>query len=489
MRKKSKNYPSIPSKQPAVIPVFFATEMWERFGFYMTQGLLVLYMTSQVFGFSDTKSYAILGVFSALAWMMPIFGGYIASRVLDYEHAVTLGGFLLAIGYALLSLPHETFFYIALSIIATGTGFFKPSISSFLGDFYQKNDPRRENGYTIFYIGINLGILLSTITSGYIVRYFGWHMPFLFASIGMLVGTVTFVFGLYYLKNTHNLHRITPSVAHKNPTLIAAAYIAAILLTIISYEIIAHRGFANELMLGGGGLAFTGLIIYAFRYDSVNRNKLLACIFLAMISIVFWAIYMQMFFSLNLFIERAVNRHLFQLKLPTPFFISLESIFLVLVGFYFGHLWQTLSKKNKNPSIPFKFVASLFSLFIAFIIVYVGTRTATTGKINMLFIVFAYLFVAIGELLLSPIGLSMVTILAPKELVGLMMGVWFVSLGLGEKLAGVIASYSAIPKKIILVSSIDKIYGNAFFLYAMISLVFAVICLICVPFLNRLIKQ
>ncbi|OGT43592.1 MAG: hypothetical protein A3F13_01305 [Gammaproteobacteria bacterium RIFCSPHIGHO2_12_FULL_40_19] len=487
---KAKDSRSFPTQQPSVIPVFFATEMWERFGWYMIQALLVLYMTSQVFGFSDANSYAILGAFSAISYITPIFGGYIASRILDFEHAVTLGGFLLAIGYALLSLPHENLFYIALAIISIGNGFFKPNISSYLGDFYQKNDPFREKGYTIFYVGINVGVLLSTATSGYLVRYFGWHIPFLIASIGLLIGTVTFVFGLYYLRNAKNYHRIKPSIANKKPLAIALVYLAAVVLTIISYEIIRHRAFANILMLGGGCVIFIALIIHAFRYNTTARNKLLACIFLTIISIVFWAIFFQMFFSMNLFIERAVGRQIFNAVLPTPLFISLESIFIVLLGPCFAVLWQRLSKKNKNPGVPLKFSLALFSLVIAFLIAYIGTQhTAANGVTNMIYIVCAYLFITVGELLLSPIGLTMVTVLVPQELVGLMMGVWFVALGLGEKLASVIAGYASIPKEISAIPTMDQIYGHAFFQYALLSLACGVVCLICVPLLNKLITE
>src|SRR3990167_4512618 len=288
MHTKTKDSRSFSAQQPAVIPVFFATEMWERFGFYMIQGLLILYMTSRFFGFSDAKSYAILGVFSAITWITPILGGYIASKILDFEHAVTLGGFLLAIGYALLALPHEHFFYVALAIISIGNGFFKPNISSYLGDFYHPEDPCREKGYTIFYVGINVGVLLSTASSGYLVRYFGWHVPFLIASIGLLIGTVTFVFGIYYLKNTKNFHRIKPPIAHKHPAVITLVYLCIILLFIASYEIIRHRSIANPLMLWGGCGVLLSLIFYAIRYcNAAARNKMLACIFLMLISVVF----------------------------------------------------------------------------------------------------------------------------------------------------------------------------------------------------------
>ena len=225
-------------KQPSVIPVFFGTEMWERFGFYVIQALLVLYMTSSVFGFSDEHSYAILGAFTAIAYITPILGGFVASHILDFEHAVILGGILLAIGYATLALPSEHFFYIGLSIVAVGSGFFKPNISSYLGDFYHRNDPLREKGYTIFYVGINSGILLSTAASGYIQRYFGWHVPFLLASIGLLIGTATFIFGMRYLKSAHNFHRIRSSIANKKTTLIACVYVGAVFFIAFTYQII-----------------------------------------------------------------------------------------------------------------------------------------------------------------------------------------------------------------------------------------------------------
>src|SRR3989338_5025219 len=397
MSTKSQNYNLFPRKQPSVIPVFFATEMWERFGFYMIQGLLVLYMTSQVFGFSDSKSYAILGAFTAISYITPVIGGYIASRILDFEHAITLGGFLLAIGYAILSLPHEDLFFVALAIISVGNGFFKPNISSYLGDFYKKNDPHREKGYTIFYVGINVGVLLSTSTSGYLVRYFGWHVPFLIASIGLLIGTATFVFGLYYLKNSCNFNRLKASVAKKNPVLFGGIYVGILLVTLGAYEIIRYRAVANTLMLWGGLATLFGLIVYGFFQEKQPRNRLFACLFLMLVSVIFWAIYFQMFFSMNLFIERDVDRHFFHFILPTPLFISLESIFIILLGPLFALLWQRLAKRKKNPGIPLKFALSMIAITIAFLIAYIGTQyPLSNGLISKYFIVFAYLFITVG---------------------------------------------------------------------------------------------
>lgn len=476
------------SKQPAVIPIFFATEMWERFGFYTIQGLLVLYMTSQVFGFSDSRSYAILSAFTALSYMTPVIGGYLASNILDYEHAITLGGFLLAIGYAILSLPHQEFFYTALGVVAVGNGFFKPNISSYLGDFYQHNDPNREKGYTIFYIGINVGVLLSTASSGYLVRYFGWHVPFLIASVGLMIGTITFISGVYYLKTLNRFNRLNSTNIKHRPFAIICVYLGIFVAIYLARLIIKDKVLADELMLWSGIGIFAGLIVYATKLHKDARKKLMACIFLTIVSIVFWAIYFQMFFSMNLFIERAVNRHFFQWVLPTPLFITLESIFIILLGGFFAHLWHRLAEKNRNPGTPMKFALSMFAIFIAFSIAFLGTEHAGPHLDNKLFIVFAYLFVTIGELLLSPIGLTMITVLSPKKLTGLMMGVWFVALGLGVKLAGAIADFAAIPKHINNLMQINHIYGHAFTVYAEISIVCGIVALVAVPYLNRLIK-
>lgn len=481
---------AISPQQPAVLPVFFATEMWERFGFFMIQGLFVLYMTSTMFNFSDAKSYSILGTFSAIACIMPIFGGYIATRILDYEHAITLGGFLLAVGYALLSLPNESLFYSALAMISVGMGFFKPAISSYLGDFYHKNDPYREKGYTIFYVGMNVGMALSTSTSGYIVRYFGWHAPFLLASIGLMIGVFTFVLGIYYLKKTNRFYRINPFVAMKNPFAIALAYIGVALLIYISYQIIKHRTFADELMLWSGCALFSGLIVYAFRYNVIARNKLIACVILTLVSIVYWAILMQMLFSVSLFIQRAVDRQFFSLHLPAPFFLSLESIYIILLGPLFAMLWHNLSVKNKNISIPMKFTLAMFVMCIAYFILYLGAKELNlSGMSSMWFIVIANLFFAISELLLSPIALMMVTVLVPQELIGLMMGVGFAALGLGEKLASVIANYAAIPKHIQLITKMDIIYGDAFLHNVILSFAGGILCLLATPVLKKMIGK
>lgn len=477
-------------KQPAVIPVFFLTEMWERFGFYMVQSLLVLYMIGPIFGFSDLKSYATLGAFSALSYIMPIIGGYFASRILDYEHAIILGGILLAAGYALLTLEDQSWFYIALAVIAIGNGFFKPNISSYLGCFYDLHDPYREKGYTIFYVGISVGALLATASAGYLVRYIGWHAPYLIASIGLCVGTLIFIFGIALLKRIGKFHRLEAASTERNTLSIILVYLNVIAFILIAYEIIAHSRFANDLMLSIGVIVFTGLIIHAFSYKNKVRNKLLACIFLTLISIIFWALYFQMFFSMSLYIKRDIDRHFFHLLLPTPLFIGIQSVFIIILGPLFAALWQYLARKNKNPSIPTKFMLGVWCMVATFALAYISAKHVGTHDLDSkYYIIGAYFFLTIGELLLSPIGLTMITILTPPRLIGLMMGVWFVALGLGIKLSGVLANQAAIPTTIHTPTKMAMIYGHAFLIYTGLSLVSGIICLLFLPLLKRLIHS
>lgn len=189
-------------KQPAALPFMFLTELWERYGFYVVQGLLVLY-TTQYYGYSDDQAFSMLGAFTAMAYISPIAGGYLADRYLGFVTSVVWGGLILILGYLMLAIPsHRLLLYPGLATIVIGTGMFKPSISSLLGAQYTKDDPRRDSGFTIFYIGINVGAFLAGLSSGYIKQAFGWHASFLMASIGLVIGLATFLYGLHSLKHS-----------------------------------------------------------------------------------------------------------------------------------------------------------------------------------------------------------------------------------------------------------------------------------------------
>ncbi|MGB6977457.1 MAG: peptide MFS transporter [Gammaproteobacteria bacterium] len=478
------------TRQPQGLSVLFLSEMWERFGFYVAQSLLVLYMTKAV-GFPDNEAYAITGAFTALAYIMPLIGGFMADRVLGFRRAIILGNILMAIGYGLLIAAQTWIFYLGLAFIVVGTGFFKPNISSLLGTLYEPNDPRRDSGFTIFYVGINIGIILATSSAGYIQSWLGWHASFAMAGLGLIIGLITFTVGQKRLENLGLQPELQLQTSSFNKFLRhkVGTGLAIIVMLIIATLLFIYNQATTVLFWLGTIVVSVALIIAAFRYEPVARNKLLALLILICSAIVFWAVYFQLFFSLNLFVDRNVNRQLGSIHIPTVMFIALEAIFIFLLGPIFARFWQHLAYAGRNPSAPLKFGLGTIFIGVGFFCLYLGiqTNSAVTGLTNPLWIVIAYLFVTIGELLLSPIGLATVTVLSPSNLVGMMMGVWLVSLGLGGNLAGVLAKIASVPETIKEPHLTAPYYAHAFLQYAGLAIVVGLIILALTPFIRKLI--
>jgi len=474
---------------PRGLPVLFLSEMWERFGFYIVTGLLILYMT-QVFKFSDDKGYAILGVFTALVYIVQVAGGYLADSLLGFKKAIFIGNVLLILGYALLAAPGTYLFYIALSVIVMGSGYFKPNISSLLGTLYKRRDPRREAGFTIFYMGINIGSLLSAISGGFIKQLYGWHASFGVASFGLLIGIGIFVLGTSRLEKHGGIPKQYPysklaTILRSN----ASIFIGTVLAVMLCSVLLRHGGFANILIATTGIGLLGGLIAIAYTYKPEVRKKLLALIILIIMATVLWSIWFQIFFSANLFTERVVDRTLFNVTIPAIMFLSIEAGFIVILSPFFASLWLKLSERNINISIPMKFSLGAFAIALGFFVLYISTHFPNhQGKINMYWIVLSYFCLTLGDLLFSPIGLSAVTVLSPKGRVGLMMGAWFVSIGIGGDIAGLLARLSSIPKHAMDLAYDERIYGAAFLDYTLIALVAGIVMLLLTPKINKLIK-
>ncbi len=478
------------SKHPKALPNLFLTEMWERFGFYIIEGFLILYMT-QVFNFTDSKGYAILGAFTAMVYIAPVFGGYIADKILGFKRTIIFGAILLALGYGMIAFGGRELFFTAMSVIIIGNGLFKPNISSLLGKLYKDGDERREAGFTIFYVGINLGVLLSTLISGLVKQHFGWVAGFSLASVGLIIGLITFSRALNKLGRIgdvpvlrHNASRFTRLLKHKI-MLVFCLFICGL----FAYTLLTFRELANDVLYCIGIILIISLFWMASKRERSARNKMIALIMLTLFSVVFWAVFFQMFFSLNLFIDRDVNRQVFSVTIPTIAFISLEAIFIIAFGPLLAKLWQALTQRKINPSTPMKFALANFVIAWAFFILVVAIHFhGAAGLINPWWLVLSYFFVTIGELLLSPLGLSAVTVLSPPRLVGMLMGVWFVALGFGGEFAGIIAKFSSIPKGMTDRLAEIQLYSHAFFQYAMMALVVGIIILCCVPWMKRLIQ-
>lgn len=453
------------NRHPKALPYLFLTEMWERFGFYVVQGLLVLYMT-QGFGFSDDKSYTILGVFSALAYIAPMVGGLIADRILGFKLAIVWGGLFLSAGYAFLALAGPTYFYFALATIIVGNGLFKPNISSLLGMLYPPGDTARDVGFTIFYVGINIGALLSGLSSGFIKDHYGWSAGFALASVGLIFGLSIFFAGIRF----GNMH-YQGMPAKKHGLLSKPLLFIYCLLMIPILGLTLNSAFVGKWLLPAVGVFLLFFVfILAYRQTPENRNRLLTLNILIISSVIFWMIWMQIFFSANLFIDRVVNKVVFGMNIPTTVFYALESVFVILLGPLFAWMWESLSVRNRDISAFLKFVLAIFFVGLGFLVLAVSTYFPDgTFLVNPLWIVLSYFFITMGELFLSPIGLSAVTMLSPRHLTGMMMGIWFVALGFGGAFAGWLAKFSSIPETAKDVLSQLPIYREAFFQYAYLA--------------------
>ena len=394
---------TLTQRHPKALPYLFLTEMWERFGFYVVQGMLVLYLTKSL-GFTDNKSYTISGVFTALAYISPMVGGFLADTLLGFRLAILWGGIFLILGYAMLALPWEGGFYLSLSTIIVGNGLFKPNISSLLGALYKPDDPGRDSGFTIFYIGINLGILLAGLSSGVIKNYYGWHASFATASVGLILGLCTFSLGL----KTGAIHsKAKPAIPHpKSFFLKKYMLILYCLITIGLLSVFLQNGLLGQWLLPVVGV---GLLVFVFRLaarqEKDARNRLIALNILIISSIVFWTIYLQMFFSVNLFIDRLIDKTIFGIQIPTTVFYALEAIFIFILGPFFAWTWQVLNQSNNNPSPLIKFVFAILFVGIAFLVLGMGTYFVNADNlVNPLWIMASYFLITVGEMLLSPIG-------------------------------------------------------------------------------------
>lgn len=402
---------------PKGLYLLFATEMWERMSYYGMRALLVLYMTGAAdhggFHWSRATALKIYGTYTALVYLTPLAGGYIADRYLGQRRAVVLGGFLMMIGHFLMAVPGEVAFFAALTFLIVGNGFFKPNISTMVGGLYPPGDARRDGAFTIFYMGINLGAFLSPLVCGTLGEKLGWHWGFGSAGVGMGLGLITFL--------------------ALNKRLLGDVGLAP-----------APRGAQKLGPPGEGGYRAPGEVqTETAKLTPVERDRLGVIFALAFFNIFFWAAFEQAGGLMTLYTDTKVDRHLFGMVVPTTWFQSINPMFIVLLGPLFSMLWVRLAKARREPSTPAKLGIGLLLLSFGFVLMLGASReTADGGQAAMSWVVGAYFFHTVGELCLSPVGLSAVSKLAPARFASLMMGVWLLSSFVANYLAGLIGGYS-----------------------------------------------
>ncbi len=454
----------------------------------------ILYMTKK-FGFDDAKAYLVYGSYTALVYATPLIGGYLADNLLGYRKAVVYGAVLMSIGHFLMSFENHQIFYLALATIVVGNGFFKPNISTIVGALYDKNDPRKDSGFTIFYIGINLGSFMQLI-AGWLGEKGSWHLGFGFAGVGMCIGMLVFIWGRSKLEGKAeppSLEKLKSTIA--GVSLEWLTYVGGLGLIALCWFLVQGELVGSILKVIGVLMAFI-LIGYGIaKCTREERNKLFAALILICFCMVFFAFFEQAGSSINLFTDRNVDRMIFGLEVPTTTFQSVNPGFIVLLAPLFSMMWIRLAERNREPSTAAKFGLGIIQLGLGFGALYYGALTAENGYSAMIWVILGYLLHTTGELCLSPIGLSMITKLSPKRIGALMMGTWFLAISLAQYVAALIAMLTGVKGEgggegaIPPATETVMVYGNVFGQVAIIAVIMGVVCLILSPLIRKLMQD
>ena len=389
--------PAVKQKQPAGLYLLFATEMWERFSFYSLKALFVLYLTKELL-LSTEQASSYYGNLMSLIFLSPLIGGYIADKWLGKRASIIVGGICIALGQLCMGQGSLPAVWVAMGLIIIGNGFFKPNISSIVGDLYEKNDSRRDGGFTIFYMGINLGSFLAGLIAGTLAHHFGWVYGFGSAAVGMIIGLGLFIWGKD--KYLQGKGKAPKEYIKENAT-----------------KAVSNAPLTKE-----------------------EKQRIAVIFIMAFFTIFFWAIFEQKGAALNLIADQHVDRiiHFFgkPFEIPTAWFQSINPLFIMLFAPVVSKLWVHLGKKGKDLSVPAKFMVAFWLIATGYVILLLSTWACGDNKMGIWWIVGAYFMFTMGELCLSPVGLSMVTKLSPAKFISLFMGIWFLATSIAGKLAG-----------------------------------------------------
>lgn len=441
--------------QPIGLYILFLTEMWERFSYYGMRALLVLYMTTATIGddrgaglgWTRKEALALYGWYTMLVYVMSIPGGMIADKLIGQKKAVLWGAIVLCLGHGVLVLTDIWAFYTGLGLVILGVGLLKPNISTMVGGLYKQGDIRRDKGFSIFYIGINLGSLLATLIVGLVVAKWGWHAGFGLAGIVMVLGLINYLYGQKYLKHVGNFEI---SSGDENEISYGQLYgklpnsptqlVVTIILLALSVFGWYSLGWAYGLLFVFL-TAITALLMMIYKEldTQVYKDRFLVLLLSFIMVIIFWGAFEQAGGLMNLYTETNTNRVLFGWEIPTIMFQSLNAGFIILLATAIAGIWAKRKLKGKEASSLFKMALGIIIMGFGFIfMVFAAMEFEKSGTSSMIWLVLAYLFHTIGELCLSPVALSFITKLTPVKYASLMMGVYFAATGLGSKVAGIV---------------------------------------------------
>ncbi|MGH7670641.1 MAG: peptide MFS transporter [Gemmatimonadaceae bacterium] len=404
---------------PRGLSTLFFTEMWERFSYYGMRAFLILYMV-HVLKFDDAHAGSIYGTYTGSVWAATIFGGIIADRWLGQYKSVLIGGIIIAMGHFTLAFHPLWTFYAGLALIVVGTGLLKPNVSGIVGSLYETNDARRDAGFSIFYMGINLGAAIGPLIAGALAQKVSWHLGFACAGVGMTFGVIQYVLGR---------RRLQPAIDRLDRARREAT---------AAHEASLKRRAANP---GSAATNESGETTF-WGFTTVEWKRLAAMAVFFAFAAVFWGAYEQAGSTLNLFADRYTNSEILGFSFPSSWFVSVQAIFVILLAPTFAWLWMWMGKHE--PSTPTKFAAGLFFIGMSFVLLLIPAfhLQATPGiRVAPFWLIGCYFIQELGEMSLSPVGLSVFTKLAPVKIVGMMLGVWFLADAVGNKVAGYAAGF------------------------------------------------
>jgi len=457
--------------------------MWERFSFYGMRAILVLFMVNAVatggMGLTDSIATGIYGLYTAAVYLSALPGGWVADRLLGLRRSVFVGGVIIAAGHFTMAVPSTTTFYAGLFLIVIGTGLLKPNVSAMVGDLYPEGGARRDAGFSIYYMGINVGGFLGPLVCGYLGQNVNWHLGFSAAGVGMVAGLIQYAWGGRHLgaagllTDTHRDPRVRAQ-ALRHLTLGVGAFVGVGLLLAALHSTGALQitliGFvdATGYFIVALAAAFLGYVAFFCNLTIVERNRVwvIAVCFLA--SALFWSGFEQAGSSMNLFAERLTDLNVFGWDMPASWLQSVNSLFIILLAPVFSAIWLALG--SRGPSIPVKFALGLVQLGLAFFVMaWASLYTGTGNLVSPSWLVVTYFLFTTGELCLSPIGLSSITKLSPPRFVGQMMGIWFMGSALGNLIAGRVAGLIeslALPQLFGSVGLFAAAFGVLLFLFS-----------------------
>ncbi len=434
--------------QPKALYVLFFAELWERFSFYGMKALLILYMTKQLM-FNTDFSYGTYGAYGALLYGTNIIGGYLADSFLGNRRAILFGCIFIIAGHAALSLPlGEDSFYYGLGLLVVGTGFFKPNVSSFLGQFYKKNDNRRDSGFTIFYMGINIGGFFSPLVCGTVAELYGWPWGFGMAAIGMIFGAIVFYGGSKYYgdKGLPPYQDLLDQPILFGLSLSKMIFIGSILFVPLVVALIKNQEYMSGFLTVTGLTIFVILSILAMRSPAEERKCIFTLLIMFFFVTLFFSIWEQVGGSILLFTDENVNRTIGSFTAPAAWSQSLNPLMIVIFTPILAGLYSLLAKMNINLLTPVKFIIGFIASALGFYMFLIGIKSSTDGVVGLQWLILGIAGFTLGELFISPVGLSMVTKLSPKRFASLLMGVFFLAMGMASFLSQKIAQLHSAPE-------------------------------------------